>query len=105
MRYIWKIRLIRTALLTSFLTLIYFLVWNLIIKLNLLSLFSHVGYVSSSGEMACVKASISVEIVVWRFYFIPIFWSRIGYLLNFHYVSIILIFILSIFLTRGEKLE
>ena len=106
MRYIWKIRLIRISLLTSFLTLIYFLVWNLIIRLDLLSFSSSsVGNFTISGEMAQVSAKTSIEVVLWRLWFIPIYWSHIGFLLKYHYISIILIFIFSIVLSWGVKVE
>lgn len=87
---------------------LYILLWNLIVRYQLLSIITLPFRMISSPvtqEWAKVQVGVAAEVVVWRRGIIPAYWSKMGDLTPFHTVfSITYIFYIATSIFRvGQK--
>ena len=80
--------------------LIYLFLWNIIIRYDLISMWKGASEIVSGvvGNEANIQASTSVEVIHWRMWIIPLYWSKIGKLTFFHNVFAAIYFLYVLFL-------
>jgi len=99
----WRGYAVKFILITS--PVLYVLLWNLIVRYQLLSILTLPFRIISSPvtqEWAKVQVGASAEVVVWRRGIIPAYWSKMGDLTPFHTVfSIAYLFYIATSIFRG----
>ena len=80
--------------------LIYLFLWNIIIRYDLISTWKGASEIVSGvvGNEANIQASTSVEVIHWRMWIIPLYWSKIGKLTFFHNIFAAIYFLYVLFL-------
>jgi len=85
---------------------LYLLAWNVIIRFNLLpEIPFFIEKVPKEGTKEKIAITERVEIIIMRYGFLPVYWTRIGNLMPFHHAFIIIVLIVIAFIIKRRKIE